>query len=81
MPASTLAPWNAAIRAAVAAHGGGRTHYLDPIPCRLNGESGKDYKTNYMDGLHPNVAGRALIARRLREAMIPAGTGGPPKGK
>jgi lysophospholipase L1-like esterase len=69
--------WNEAIRAAVGAVEGRHTRHVDPRPWQLDGPAGKDYKTNFMDGLHPNALGRAILARELQKTMAPRAGDGP----
>lgn len=64
-PAQEIAAWNAAIRLAVDDADDARIHYVDPAPWKLTGKTGKDYVANFLDGLHPNAAGKAIIAARL----------------
>lgn len=88
-PASGLSTsaYNAAIQQVLGAAGDGAGHvltsgqqarctYIDPAPMQLNGASGTDYTTNYLDGLHPNAAGYAkvhdLFAPYLAAAAGPA---------
>jgi lysophospholipase L1-like esterase len=70
----TIVAWNGAgngIQGSVAAvktampSSAGRLIYIDPTPWQLNGVSSSDYSTNYIDGLHLNAAGNAIVASAL----------------
>ena len=45
-------------------------HDLVFMPFLLNGVAG-DPRLNQDDGIHPNVDGAAIVARRVREAIDP----------
>lgn len=68
-PAAEIARWNEAIKACVEVLKDSRVHYVDPGPWRLAGASGKDFKTNFLDGLHPNPIGKAIMAKRLHRIL------------
>lgn len=51
-----------------------RLTYVDPVPWQLNGPSGTDYTTNYLEGLHPNDAGCVIIKNGLLPLFVSPST-------
>lgn len=64
--AATMASWNALVQQAIATVSSRLVRpYVDPVPWQMNGATGTDYTTNYVDGLHPNRHGAAIIEQNL----------------
>jgi hypothetical protein len=66
--------WNQQQIDAIAANGSANLHYLDTAPANLAGPLEDDF-TNFMDGVHWNAAGCAVMVDYFYNALTAAGGG------